>query len=946
MPNFFRHLKALTFAVCAIGATTACTATQSGKLPPVGSEISIPFERYTLTNGLSVILHIDRTEPVVAVHTIYNVGSANDPTGLTGFAHLFEHLLSRDSENLGPLGYTDLASRVGAISRNASTGRDDTNYHWVIPSDALEKVLWAESERMGYFINTVTQNLLGREQQVVINEWRQGANRPFGREREVSLSTFYPDGHPYSWPVIGRAEDLEAATLNDLKIFYSNWYGPNNAVLVLAGDFDVSEAKDWVETYFGEIPARATPSISNIPPVGISAERKVVYEDKLARAPRLQLLWEGVPYSHPDRHALQYLVTILAGGKGTPLFNELIENSAIASQLSMTHSGFKLGSELVLHLDVQRDISLGDALDAVQRALRQFDAMGIGSEEFELARAAAERDLYLGLNNINGRAFRLGEYEVYTGGAEFMREDVRRVFSVTPNDVMRVYREYIRDKPYIAVSLVPEGSLDLALDESEQVSLYEDLSVSDPDLTIVERGEIARTPSRIDRSIEPPFGATPRARIPSVWRRTLPNGMTVLGIEEPTLPLAIFHLRLAGGQLLENPARAGVAKMLAELMMESTSARSGDAIARTLRTLGAELSISAEQEGLIIRGSTLPRTWDDTMALLEEILLEPKFDSTTVERLRQRTLAQISSVSSSPIGMANAVFAQLLYGDHPLAGSTLGTEETLNEIELEDLREYYARAVIPSNAAFHVIGAITESAVIASLAGLEKRWADVPRELSLPTDIQSSQPGIYFVDVPGASQSVIRIGRIALERTNEEFLPATVMQRQFGGPSGILNHVLRMEKGYTYAITSGFSGTEIPGPFAISTSVRTDATLEALQLIQELLEQYNTSIDDATLETTRESIARSRPAALWAPGLKMGLLRQMSAYGFEADAFLQEERVARAMTIEQARDLARRHFDPSSMIWLIVGDASTQLEGLGALGLGDPIMIEIGSSTQ
>jgi zinc protease len=927
-------------ALLLLALTFGCAPGEGAPETAEGNGVSVPFERYQLPNGLTVILHRDPSDPIAAVAMTFHVGSAREVEGRTGFAHLFEHLFFLDSENLGPGGLDRLMTRIGS-STNGSTSRDRTNYFEVVPTDGLEKALWAEADKLGYFINTVTQDVVDKERQVVKNEKRQGVdNNPYGHASYVIDRALYPEGHPYRWQVIGSLEDLDAASLADVKEFHSRWYGPNNATLVVSGDIDVAQTRTWIEKYFGEIPSRPLPDVAEAPAVQLADVHKLLHEDNFAQLPQIQLAWPTVPSYHEDEYALDYLAQILTDGKNAPFYEVIVEEKQLAPAVSAVNGTQELAGRFTMTVRAFPNTDLDSVMAAVDSAFARFEAEGIPATEMERVRAGAETGFYGAISSVLGKAFQLAQYEIIAGDPGYLQEDLRRTLAVTAEDVMRVYEQYIKDRPYVAASFVPRGAPTLALEGSTKAEVVEEPIVqgAEAEILIDDRSDILRTASSFDRAVEPPFGGPPTLRAPDVWKASLTNGVQVLGVEDQEAPLVQFELRIRGGQLVEQPGKVGVANLLAQTMTEGTAAKSPAELEQAIDLLGAAIDVSSSRESLTIRGSTLARNWPQTIALVEEILLGPRYDPQEFELARQRVRSALVQQTSSPTAIAGDVFNRLLYGDHILAENPLGTPEGLEQISIPDLQAYHERALAPSLAAFHVAGAVTQEEVMSALQGLEARWAGEAPALPEPPAWDPSRRGLYFVDVPNASQSVLNVGYLALRETDDDFWPATVTNFRLGGGgfASDLLQTLRESKGYTYGIGSGFRGSTLPGPFVISSAVRSNVTFESLELIKQIVERHGPDFDEEDLEATKSFLLRANAGAFETLGAKLGVLTDMSAYGFPADYVLQREAVVRNFTIDDARRLSTRYLDPSQMIWLVVGDARTQLGRLAPLGLGAP----------
>jgi zinc protease len=925
---------------------------RSGERPAASAPISVEFEKYELANGLDVILHVDRSDPLAAVAMTFHVGSARETAGRTGFAHLFEHLFFLDSENLGSGGLDRLMTRVGS-STNGSTSHDRTNYFEVVPNDALEKALWAESDKLGFFINTVTESVVNKERQVVKNEKRQGVdNQPYGHNQFVIDRALYPEGHPYRWQVIGELKDLDAANLADVKAFYERWYGPGNATLVVAGDIDLAQTKAWIEKYFGEIPARPAPEVPKPAPVQLAASSRIVHEDKFAQLPQLTLAWPTVPVYHPDSYALAALASLLSDGKTTPFYEVIVKEQTLAPSVEIGNDSEELAGRFTLQVQAFPDKDLDAVMAAVDAAFARFEKEGVPAEELQRVKAGAETAFYQGLSSALGKAFNLAQYNIFAPSPGYLAEDLARTLAVTDADVRRVYDTYIKGRPRVATSFVPAGQGQLALSDSARAEIVEEPIVpGEGEFTQPDRGE-TRTASAFDRSVEPSLGAPPMLRAPMVQRETLADGLRVFAIEDREQPLVQFELRLKGGLLLDDPMRIGAANLLAETMTQGTQKKTPEELEQAIDLLGATIDVGADREGISIGGQSLARNFPATMALVEEILLEPRWDATEFDLARQRVQNQIRERQANPTALAADAFSRLVYGDHILGRHPLGDIASVDALTIPDLQAYYKRAFVPSVAAFHVAGAANLDDIRTALKGIVSRWrnaAEAFRETGGAGDVtfpaapiwSEDRAGLYFLDVPGSAQSVVTIGKLTLKQTDPEFYPATVMNFRLGGGgfASDLTQLLREQKGYTYGIGSGFFGSDLPGPFRIASSVRSNVTLESLQLVKTTMERHGPDFADDDLDATKSFLLKNNAMAFETLGDKIGILRDMSQFGFPADYVLQREAIVREMTIDRVRELAARYLDPRSMVWLVVGDAATQRDRLTALGLGAPVTV-------
>ena len=909
-------------------------------------ELSINYKKIELENGLDVVFHVDKSDPVVAVELMVHVGSAREVEGRTGFAHLFEHLLFLESENLGKGGLDKMSARIGGSGANGSTSRDRTNYLQTVPKDALEKMIWAEADKLGWFINTVTDPVLAKEKQVVKNEKRQSVdNRPYGHNQYVIDKNLYPKDHPYNWQVIGSLEDLQNATLQDVKTFFKKWYVPNNATLVLSGDIDIEQATKWVKKYFNEIPRG-----EEIEPLekksGIVNETKFLYyEDNFARVPQLTMVWPAVENYHPDAYALEVLTEYLTSGKKAPFNQVLIDDLKLTSNTSMYNYSSELAGQTQLVIRAFKGKDLDEVKKGVEKAFAKFEEEGISEKDLNRIKAGQETRFYRSLSSVLGKGTNLASYNTYTGNPGFVTKDIQRTLGVTTDDVMRVYNTYIKDKNFIATSFVPKNSAELALENSTLADVVEEQIVIgaeekfDPKIAAT----YTKTPSTFDRSIEPPYGETPSLAVPEVYQNKLENGLEVYGIENNEVPLVQFNLVINGGQLVESMDKLGVANLTASLLNKGTKNKTVSELEEAIQELGASINIYASKENITISGTSLRRNYEKTLALAQEMLLEPRFDEEEFELLKKATLSRLRQQEASPNSVASNKYNELIYGENNIrAKNTLGNINSVTSITLDDLKNYYNKFISPSVSKLLLVGDISKENVTQSLAKLNQNWE--AKEVTIPeykTPDAPEKPTIYFYDIPNAKQSVLLFGAPALAATDEDYYPASVMNYILGGGgfASRLTQELREGKGYTYGIRSGFSGTNAKGAFTISSGVRSNVTLESAQLVKKILEEYPTTFSDKDLETTKSFLIKSNARAFETSRAKLNMLTNISDYGMSPDYVKDREKIVNNMTKERISELANKYVNPEKMIWLVVGDAETQFDRMKELGYGEPVLL-------
>ncbi|NLO68814.1 MAG: insulinase family protein [Bacteroidales bacterium] len=910
------------------------------------SELEIPYEKYSLDNGLDVILHQDHSDPIVALAILYHVGSNREDEGRTGFAHLFEHIMFQRSENIPEDQFFKIIQDAGG-TLNGGTGNDATTYYEVVPKNAMEKILWMESDRMGFLTNTITEKTFQIQQNVVQNEKRQSVdNAPYGHVSEVVAKNLYPEGHPYSWTVIGEMEDLFNATLDDVKAFHARFYVPNNATLVLSGDFELEDAKQLIEKYFGEIPRGADMDDPKPWNIKLDETKKLYHEDNFARAPQLRMVWPTVEQFTNDAYALDYLGQLLSSGKKAPLYNVLVKEKKLTSSARAYNSSQEITGTFGLSVTANDGVSLKEVEEAVFEAFERFEKDGFTDQDLERLKAGMETGFYSGISSILGKSFQLAQYNEYAGSPDYYKQDIQRMKEVTKADILRVYEKYIKGKPYLATSFVPRGQADLVADGSINAGVVEEDIQTATQVEITDEGDdmdYPRTPSAFDRSVMPTDGPDPEITIPTIWTDQLANGLKIYGIEHTELPLVQFNITIKGGHLLESMDKAGTASLMAQLMNEGTQNKTPQELEEAIELLGAGIRIGAGSTSVNISASCLTRNFEATLALLEEMLLEPRWDEEEFELAKIRTQNGLRRQKASPTSLASEQFQKLVYGeDHIFSVGSSGTEESVAGITIDDLKAFYEQNISPSVASFHIAGKIDKEQVVSALSSINEKWS--AREVSFPSYQMPPAPEksqVWVLDVPGAKQSVIQIGCPGPLRTDPDYFAATVMNDKLGGSfNGWVNLVLREEKGYTYGARTSFSGNEVAGTFTASSQVRSSATLESVEIFRDLMAKYREGLSQEDIDFTRNSLLKSYARRYETLGALNGMLQEISTYNLPADFARTEQQIIRNMTVEQHKELAQKYIDPTRMYYVIAGDAATQADPLKSLGFGNPIIVK------
>jgi zinc protease len=934
-------------ALMLLGIFAASCVNQSDKQ----ASLSVDFTKYELDNGLEVILHQDHSDPIVSLAILYHVGSNREKTGRTGFAHLFEHMLFQQSENVGEDQFFKIVQDAGG-TLNGGTWTDGTIYFEIVPKSAMETIMWLESDRMGFFKNTITEAALANQQEVVINEKRQRVdNNPYGHTNYVINKAIFPEGHPYNWEVIGEMEDLKNATADDVREFYDNFYGPNNATVVLAGDFELDSAKVLIEKYFGEIKKGREVPPMEVQNVTLSETKKLYHEDNFANMAQLNMVWPTAEEYSDDAYALSFLAEILSQGKKAPLYKVLVKDKELTTRTRAYNRAMELAGMFRISITANPGKSLDEVQNAIFEAFELLEKDSISETDLERVKAGLETGFYNQLQSVFNKAYQLASYNVFAGSPDYIEKDIERIRAVSIDDVWRVYNKYIKDKPFVVTSFVPKGQRELIVEGSEKAVVVEEAIGENVETAAATDAavEIEKTPSAFDRSVKPQEGTPPGLNLPETWMATLENGIKVYGIENRELPLVEFSLVIDGGHRFDTPEKNGVANLMTDIMMEGTASKTPEELEEEIDLLGSRISMYTSDLNLNIRASSLSRNFGKTIDLVQEILLEPRWDEEEFDRIKTKTVNDLKRSQASPNYVSNKVFTEMVYGkDNIMSTPASGSPETIDALAIDDLKRFYASYFSPNITRIHVVGSITKAEALKALSGIEQIWK--PKEVQIPS-LEYAQgvdnTKLYFVDFPDAKQSVINIGYLAMSREDADYYPATVMNYKLGGSfSGNVNLVLREEKGYTYGARTYFEGSEIRGPFVASSSVRTNATYESVKIFKEEMEKYREGISEEDLEFTKNSLIKSNARAMETLWSKMGLLTTMSTYGWDVSYKKDEEDIIRNMTLDQHKELAQKYIHPDKMIYVVAGDAATQFNELKRANFDEVYLLDKEGNTK
>jgi zinc protease len=896
--------------------------------------IVIPYRKYELDNGLTVILHEDLSDPLVHVDITYHVGSGREEVGKSGFAHFFEHMMFQGSENVGDEQHFKIVSESGG-TLNGSTNTDRTNYFETVPANQLEKMLWLEADRMGFFLDAVTQEKFEIQRETVKNERGQNYdNRPYGRLNERVNEALYPEGHPYSWLTIGHIEDLNRVNVSDLKRFFLRWYGPNNATLTIGGKFDEAETLAWINKYFGPIPRGPEVANPEKPVVTLAADRYLSMEDNVA-LPLMYMAFPTVHLYHEDEAPLDVLMYVLGQGETSLLYKNVVKNG-LAVNASAGHGCQELSCTFTVFAfpNPASGTTLADLERIVRASLDEFETRGVVDDDLTRVKMSIVSGMIYSLESVAGKVTRLASHQTYTGNPNFTGDDIARYENVTKEDVMRVYRQYIKGKPSVVMSIVPPGQLSMIAKEDTWSRYERELPEYEP----ISEEDLAfrRAKDDFDRSVMPPSGENPSVVLPEIWRAELDNGIEVLGAVNSETPTVAIQLRIEAGQRSESLDKLGLAAMTAAMLNESTTQRTNEQLSNELQKLGSMVQFTAGNDNTILTIRSLSENLDETLAIAAERLLQPKFDEDDFERVKAQTLQAIRQGKKQPATTAATVYQMLLYGkDNSFSYLNIGTEKSVVELTLDDVKGFYADNYSPTITSIVAVSDQAKDALVGKLSVFESWEGSDVIGVGLNEFPEIGETRIYLVDKPGAAQSEIRIGKRALifDATGD-YYRANLMNYTLGGAfNSRINLNLRENKGYTYGAFSAFSGTRDYGSFTAQAAVRTDATGDSIVQIENEIRNYAESgISETEMGFTRRAIGQRDARNYETPAQKLGFLSQILVYDLDDDFIDEQNDILAAIGREELSELAAEQLTMDDMIIVVVGDKKTILPDLQDLG--------------
>ena len=905
------------------------------KVTRKGDELVIPYEKYVLPNGLTLIIHEDHSDPIAHIDVTYHVGSAREEIGKSGFAHFFEHMMFQGSDNVGDDQHFKIVSSSGG-TLNGTTSNDRTNYFQTVPSNQLEKILWLEADRMGFLLDAVTQKKFENQRSTVKNERGQRVdNVPYGLVLEEISKNMYPYGHPYSWLPIGYVEDLDRVNVNDLKNFFLRWYGPNNATLTVGGDVTSADVIKLVEKYFGPIPAG--PKVDKMPPMvpTLDKHRFVSYTDNYARLPLMVVAYPTVPDYHPDRAALACLAQILGQGNNSFMYQQLTKKQ-LALQGGCFSQLFELSGVFVFQVVPFPGKPLSNMYFLLNNALDSFEARGVTDDDIAKFKGGYESQLINVLQSDSGKVTQLAAFQTYTGNPNMIGEQLRTYQSVTKEDVMRVYNKYIKYKHPVVVSALPKNQDKMIVGESN-------FKISNATYVAPDYGyeglKYVKAKDNFDRGKMPPNGPNPVVKVPAFWKKDLPGGIKIIGTQNTEVPVVTLSIKIPGGHLLNanDLSKAGLASFFTDMMTEDTKNYTAEQMSKELQKLGSSLNVFSGNDDITFQVQSQKKNLDATLKLLQERMFNPKFTQTAFDRIKKQNLEYFKVAKTQPASVANDVFNKVNYGSgHILGISGDGNEETVKAFTLADIQYYYDNYMTTQGTELVVVGDITEEEILPKLSflnNLPNKKIDIPTVAAVPA-VEKTK--VYLVDIPKSAQTEFRVGYITglkYDATGEYF-KSGLMNYAFGGNfNSRVNMNLREDKGWTYGARSALTGDKQTGLFGFESGIKVDATDSAVvEIVKEMKEYSEKGITEDELNFMKSAIGQ-RDALRYETGVqKARFIGNILDYNLPADYVDQQNNIIKNITKTEIDALAKRWINPDKMNILVVGDKAKILESLQKLG--------------
>ncbi|QIO86496.1 peptidase M16 [Stenotrophomonas rhizophila] len=931
-------------ALLAVALSTALGALAPAPVlakPAAVAKVDIPFEEFTLPNGLRVVVHTDRKAPIVAVNIWYHVGSKDEPAGRTGFAHLFEHLMFQGSENHAGE-YFEPFKQVGVTGQNGTTNTDRTNYFENVPTTALDMALWMESDRMGHLLGAIDQAALDEQRGVVQNEKRQGENQPYGQVWEKLNRALYPEGHPYHHSVIGSMNDLNAASLDDVKTWFRTWYGPNNAVLVLAGDIDVATAKEKVARYFGDIPAGPSMAQPKVDVAKRPASTREVMTDKVPQA-RIYRAWNVAQVGTTDIDQLQLLAQVLGGAKSSRLDQRLVHQDQLVDNISAGAYSSQLGSNFMIVASVKQGVDPAKVEAIIDEEIKRLLKDGPTAEELSRGKTAFRAGFIRGIERIGGfggKADALAECTVFEGDPGCFRKSLANIDAATAADVRAVGAKWLGT-----------GDHTIVVEPGARVALPELPSATPQPFTVpAVDARYTTLPKGVDRSTGVPQTKTfPELKFPQLRRATLKNGTKVILAERHDIPVVQFSYEFPGGFTADQGRKSGTANFTMGMLTEGAGERGALPFADAADALGAKLDASASLDNTSVYLSALKENLAPSLALYADMLRQPRFDQTEIDRIKASWIAGIRQEKVNPSASAMRVLPTLLYGaGHPYAipftGS--GNEADIQALTRAELVDFHAQWLRPEQGTLIVVGDTTLKEIVPLLERQFGDWkADgAAPQIKAPVDVaRPAQTRVFLIDQPGAVQANLFAAQVVPSSMDAGTTRFDIANGVLGGDfTSRLNMNLREQKHWSYGAGSNASNTLGQRPWTARAPVQIDKTAPSIAEMQKEIAEFASAAKPATaaeVERIRNIQTLSLPGAYETASAVLGTISGIVSYKRPDDYVFKRKAEIEAMTPAQVQQAAAT-LDPKTLTWIVVGDLKQTEAPVRALNLGEVTVID------
>lgn len=902
-------------------------------LPKEGTTV-IPYQKYTLENGLTVILSPDHSDPLVHVDVTYHVGSAREEIGKSGFAHFFEHMMFQGSENVGDQQHFKIITEAGG-TLNGTTNRDRTNYFETVPANQLEKMLWLESDRMGFLIDAVSQKKFEIQRSTVKNERGQNYdNRPYGLIYERMGEALFPQGHPYSWQTIGYVEDLDRVDVNDLKAFFLRWYGPNNAVITIGGDLDSKQTLEWVNKYFGSIPRG--PEVENAPkqPVTLTENRFITLEDRIQQ-PMVMIGWPTTYRGEETEASLDMLATLLGNGKTSLLYQELVKTGKVVDTGAF-HDCAELSCTMYVYAmtDSGDNNGLASAYSEIMDVLEKFEKEGVSKEDLAEVQGSAEAGAIFGLQSVSGKVSQLASNETFYGQPNQLEKQLAELKAVTPEKVSQAFDTYIANKYKVTLSVVPKGKTQLQVEKPNFITPKRELpeyqKLDENDL------EVRKAVDDFDRSIMPQPSKGVTATTPDIYRAKLTNDIEILGTEAIETPTIQLQIAIPAGNRYVVRGKEGLAELTAAMMEEGTTERSAEDIQKELDKLGSSISFNTGTYTTTISIASLTKNIDQTLAIVNDMLFSPAFKEADFERLQKQAVEGLVYEHQKPSWLASQATREVLFDGTIFDRAPDGSLESVKSLTIDDIKQFYKENYTPIGTQVVSVGDITKSDLVSKLSFLAAWQGEAPRLLAPQKLPVLNQQKIYLVNKPNAPQSVIRFVRQGMQydATGELYKTQLANFNLGGNFNSRINQNLREDKGYTYGAGGSLFGNKEIGMSIFYAQVRADVTLESIQEFISEMKKFET--DGMTMDELnfmRLAVGQQDALKYETPSQKASLLGKILTYSLDEDFIDEQNELIATLGRSDLNTLASKWFDPTQYQIIVVGDEKSLMPKLKTLGL-------------